>query len=40
MNDELPYLRWAKEQSVIVRAGHATWAELLKARFDAKKAKR
>lgn len=36
MNDEIPYLRWAREQAVIVRSGHRTWAELLKARFDAK----
>lgn len=36
MNDEIPYLRWAREQQVIVRAGHRTWAELLKERFDAK----
>ena len=40
MNDEIPYLRWAKEANVIVRAGYASWAELLKVRFDAKKAKR
>jgi len=36
MNDEIPYMRWAREQLVIVRSGHRTWAELLKARFDAK----
>jgi len=36
MNDEIPYLRWARENQVIVRAGYRTWAELLKERFDAK----
>lgn len=39
MNDEIPYLRWAREQQVIVRAGHKTWAELLRARYDAKSGK-
>lgn len=37
MKDEIPYLRWAKEQLVIVRAGYRTWCELLRDRFDAKK---
>lgn len=36
MNDEIPYLRWARENQVIVRTGNRTWAELLKERFDAK----
>lgn len=36
MNDEIPYLRWAREQQVLVRTGHANWVELLKERFDAK----
>lgn len=36
LNDEIPYLRWAKEQLVLVRSGHRNWVELLKARFDAK----
>jgi len=36
MNDEIPYLKWAKQQEVIVRAGFKTWAELLKERYRAK----
>lgn len=36
MNDEIPYLRWAKEQAVIVRTGHRTWAELLRERYAAR----
>ena len=36
LGDEIPYLRWAREAQVLVRTGHASWVELLKARFAAR----
>lgn len=36
MNDEIPYLKWAKEMAVLVRTGHKSWVELLQERYNAK----
>jgi hypothetical protein len=32
LNDEIPYARWAKEQSRLERAGYAGWRDFLNKR--------
>ena len=40
MNDEIPYIKWARQAQVLIRAGHKSWVELLKERQLAKDSKR